>query len=379
MSSGYEFSTNDGSVIEPGALDRSITVNFPFPAGYAQPLFSNLEYQYSRRNKDSALDVTVSANASCALLASATSAHSDGGGIFLGGNTEAQRSVARFDLPDAATAVGADYVDVTIFDPANPEVSVTREIQLVNDFGKNNILNRSTPTSGIGEIAGGTPGDREVLALFTLFGFNFEEYGPEIIGSHISGRNPSNGVRFAAQILGSYYYDDASNTISQLRGSAASLGVVAGVVGSGGVSIGDILTGINTENGTGSSGYTFLLPAIEGFVSMTGFVPLILVLGDGATSDNASAPTALENADAVWDEVRTGHTAVGSFGEYTNANLTNIGGSVNVDSIPITTMFENIISALQGNIVRAGNTYTHKKQDGTTTTFSYTLSGSGRV
>jgi len=62
-----------------------------------------------------------------------------------------------------------------------------------------------------------------------------------------------------------------------------------------------------------------------------------------------------------------------------DANLTQIGGSATVDTIPIVTMFEAFISALQGDVVRVGNTYTYKKQDGTTTTFSYTVSTGGRT
>lgn len=39
-----------------------------------------------------------------------------------------------------------------------------------------------------------------------------------------------------------------------------------------------------------------------------------------------SAPTALEVADAVWDEARAGHVAAGSFGEYVLADAVLIGG-----------------------------------------------------
>jgi hypothetical protein len=42
-------------------------------------------------------------------------------------------------------------------------------------------------------------------------------------------------------------------------------------------------------------------------------------------------------------------------------------------------MFENVISALQGDVVRSGNTYAFKKQNGITTAFTYTLSGTGRA
>ncbi len=89
--------------------------------------------------------------------------------------------------------------------------------------------------------------------------------------------------------------------------------------------------------------------------------------------------SATGTADAVWDALRTAHTDAGSFGEFVNSNLVSIEGSATIDSLAITTMFENIISHAQGDVVRVANTYTYKKQDGTTTTYSYTVSAAGRT
>ena len=41
----------------------------------------------------------------------------------------------------------------------------------------------------------------------------------------------------------------------------------------------------------------------------------------------ASAPTAAQNADAVWDEARTGHTTAGTFGYYLDAAISSVGGT----------------------------------------------------
>lgn len=95
-----------------------------------------------------------------------------------------------------------------------------------------------------------------------------------------------------------------------------------------------------------------------------------------------AAPTVPQIVDGIWDELKAGHTDAGSFGESVNSNLVSIEGSDTIDTISLTEMFENIISALQGNVVRGGgggNTYTYKKQDGTTTTFSYVVSAGGRI
>ena len=110
-----------------------------------------------------------------------------------------------------------------------------------------------------------------------------------------------------------------------------------------------------------------------------------------------SAPSAETIADAVWDELTSGHVIAGSFGKLVSdinvktiqltftvsnqldSNLVSIEGSATIDTLGITTMFENIISHAQRDVVRVGNTYTYKKQDGTTTTFEYTVSAAGRT
>jgi hypothetical protein len=65
-------------------------------------------------------------------------------------------------------------------------------------------------------------------------------------------------------------------------------------------------------------------------------------------------------------------------GETVGANLIQIEGAPTVDDISITEMFINIISALQGEVDRQGNTYSFKNRNGATV-FSYTVSATGRV
>lgn len=86
----------------------------------------------------------------------------------------------------------------------------------------------------------------------------------------------------------------------------------------------------------------------------------------------------LAGASAVWGALRADHNIAGSFGEYTRASLERIKGLTTVDGLDIDEMFINMISILQGDVARSGNTYTFKKQDGSTTTVSFTISGAGR-
>ena len=85
------------------------------------------------------------------------------------------------------------------------------------------------------------------------------------------------------------------------------------------------------------------------------------------------------SAGDVWEELRASHTTAGTFGEQVNADLIKIEGSTVVDTLTLTAMFTNLISGIQGDVVRSGNTYTYKKKDGTTTTFAYTVSSGGRT
>jgi hypothetical protein len=66
------------------------------------------------------------------------------------------------------------------------------------------------------------------------------------------------------------------------------------------------------------------------------------------------------------------------FGETVGANLIQIEGSPTVEDLPITQMLRNIISALQGDVDRSGNTYTFRSRTGDET-FTYTVSDNGRV
>jgi methyl-accepting chemotaxis protein len=61
-----------------------------------------------------------------------------------------------------------------------------------------------------------------------------------------------------------------------------------------------------------------------------------------------------------------------------SANLVKIAGSTTVDTVTLQTLFELILSILNGDVIRSGNVYTYKKQDGATTTTTHTITSGAR-
>ena len=100
-------------------------------------------------------------------------------------------------------------------------------------------------------------------------------------------------------------------------------------------------------------------------------VDLISIMGTSLTQGGAGQ---LADAFTKLLDVVTPNKTINDIG-----NLTQIEGSATVDTLTLTTMFENMIARQQGDVARSVNTYSYKKQNGTTTAFSYTTSGTGRT
>lgn len=100
-------------------------------------------------------------------------------------------------------------------------------------------------------------------------------------------------------------------------------------------------------------------------------VDLISIMGTSLTQGGAGQ---LADAFTKLLDVATPNKTINDIG-----NLTQIEGSATVDTLTLTTMFENMIARQQGDVARSVNTYSYKKQNGTTTAFSYTTSGTGRT
>lgn len=100
----------------------------------------------------------------------------------------------------------------------------------------------------------------------------------------------------------------------------------------------------------------------------------VVITGAGALNTNATFSSTIE-AEAsisVWNAVRASFVTAGTFGEFTNANLTNIAGSPTVDTVSIADYFERSISYISGkfeiNFPAAGD-ITFFKQNNTTSKY----------
>jgi hypothetical protein len=102
-----------------------------------------------------------------------------------------------------------------------------------------------------------------------------------------------------------------------------------------------------------------------------GGVDLVFIMGTSLTEGGAGQ---LANAFTNLLDVATPSKTINDIG-----NITQIEGSATVDTLTLTTMFENMIARQQGDVARSVNTYSYKKQNGTTTAFAYTTSGTGRT
>ena len=199
----------------------------------------------------------------------------------------------------------------------------------------------------------------KVLAQFSIENRNknISQVGGEALNALVSGKIDvsvgamSNNVITAASI--------AANAID------------ADAIADNAIDAGAIATGAITSA-------KFAAGAINATAIATNAIDADAVAADAVTKIQSGLATPATAADAVWDEARSGHVASGSFGQYANANLTYIEGSATVDGVSLTTMLVNMIARQQGNVVRSSNTYTYKKQDGSTTAFSYTVSAGGR-
>ena len=97
-------------------------------------------------------------------------------------------------------------------------------------------------------------------------------------------------------------------------------------------------------------------------------------LGFGRLGD----PSAFTDIATGVGAIKTKTDGMNFTGANLDVNLKTVEGSTTVDGLSLTTMFENFISALQGDVSRSGNTYTFLKQDGITPAFSFTTSAGGR-
>ncbi len=289
---GLESVINDGFSIAADHTKPSIRIVLSVPVGTTRPAITSLSYQYNRVSKYDPSISVVSALIPLAAISIGDN-YAANSAVFVGTDSEPARLLLRLDLELAAVASNADYVVISVFNATDKELFANITINIMHNFGKRNLEERNSISSGIGTLPG-VPGTRNLFVLFTQFGLTpialpAEEYGPEIIGASIGGFEETADKRFLGEILGSYYFDAPSKTISQVRGIMSELGVVAGVLTSPstgvGKSIGDVLGSTDKEFGKARSGYTFILPP-GNFVAPGSDNDLVLVFNSGQFSNS---------------------------------------------------------------------------------------------
>lgn len=163
--------------------------------------------------------------------------------------------------------------------------------------------------------------ERRFIVLYTQDGAKdgatARTYGSEILGALIGGFDDTEtGERILLSILGSYFQDGAGN-ITEIQGNAAELGVTA-TLDLSQVTSPVAWTGPSDENAASVAGYTFILTFVDGWnpLDSNQDVRIIYPRGIGQTVlDSNLSPSAASVADAVWDELKAGHTTANSYGK----------------------------------------------------------------
>jgi hypothetical protein len=152
-------------------------------------------------------------------------------------------------------------------------------------------------------------------------------------------------------------YDAATSSVSTLRKGTAQAGAASTITLDAGASATDDFynnTILQIMSGTGSSqsriisdyvGSTKVATVNGNWITNPDTTSVFVIHPFGAIP-GATAPTAAENADAVWDELRSGHVVSGSFGEYTLADVVRISGdAVAADN------FETMLDGTGGQVL----------------------------
>lgn len=300
-------------ILKKGVTDRSVTLRIidstdGTPETGVVFNTSGIDLWY-RREAEAKTSITE------ATLAALTTAHSDGGFLHVSDGEY------RLDVPDAAFATGANYVDFG--GTVTGMVVIGGRVRLVNvdledtvRFGLTCLPNGAVNSSG-GLFTRGTgsgqinqPSNGTIEVVLTTAGINAvsDQVWDEATSGHVT--SGSFGAAGSPTDHGTAQAGGA-NTITLRSGAVATddyynkqlLKIVAGT-------------------GAGQSEYISDYVGATKVVTMAASwavapdVTSVYVIGPGGTIPGASAPTAGEVADAVWDEARSGHVSAGSFGQY---------------------------------------------------------------
>jgi hypothetical protein len=313
-------------IVKKGSTDRSVAVRIVDSADGTPETgvvfnTSGIDLWY-RREGAAVVSITE------ATLAALTTAHADGGFLHV------SNGIYRLDLPDAAFATGANYVDfggtvtgmvviggrvrLVDYDPEDAVRAGLTALPNANAAATGGLLTCATtgnvlPSAAI--IAASFASDAITAAkLASDVGAEIADaVWDEILSGHVVAG--SAGARlyspYTATLTagsatgGTFPSGGAVSSVDNFYNNAIAI-VIAGT-GAGQFRVIDDYVG-STRVWTVATGDDFTTALDNTSVVM-------IVPGVSSTGSGGSGPTAAEIADAVWDEDATGHQTQGTFGQ----------------------------------------------------------------
>jgi hypothetical protein len=298
--------------IKKGSVDQSVVIRIIDSADGTPETgvvfnTSGLDLKY-RRELSATVDITE------ATLAALTTAHADGGFLHIGAG------YYRLDLPDAALATGAngvlvfgtctgmvvigEYVDLVDFDPQDTVRLGLTALPNVASGSAGAIVTSGTGTAQLSVSSG----------LVTLAGVT---HTGAVIPTVTTATNVTTVNGLAANVITAASINADAITDAKVA-SDVTIASVTGAVGS--------VTGNVGGNVTGSVGSV-----------ASGGITATSIAADAIGASELAADALAEIADAVWDEVLSGHVTVGTAGQrlaFPRANTAQAGaaGTITLDA-----------------------------------------------
>lgn len=389
-------------IVQKGATDRSVVLRIisatdGTPETGVAYNTSGIDLWY-RREGAAVTSITE------ATLAALTTAHADGGFLHV------SHGYYRLDLPDAAFATGANYVDIggtvtgmvviggrvrlvdinvedavrggltalpnanaeaagglytrgtgagQINQPANGRIAVdTTHLggtsQTGRDLGASVLLSPGTGTGQISLSSGA------VLLQATQTGVTIPT-----VTTLTNAPSDSSGVTTLLSRLSSAragYLDNLSGGAVALASSLTSAaGDITSILGkfTGITSLAQwlgLIAGKQTGNSTARTELRATGAGSGTFDETTDSVEAIRDRGDAAWVTGAAAPSAADVADAVWDEATIGHTTTGTFGRNLDGRVSVVGGDVLTNGV-VLGLIEAVTTPLGDTLEDDGGTY----------------------
>jgi hypothetical protein len=311
--------------ILPGTTDVSVTIRIvdstdgtPETGVVFNTAGIDLEY---RREGAASTDITE------ATLAALTTAHTDGGFLHIG------NGFYRLDLPDAACATGAP--GVLVHGTVTGMVVIGCYIQLEGFV--NSVYTRVGAPAGASVSADVAAVKVDTAAILVDTGTTLDGRIPAAL---VGGRMDCNvgaisSDTSAADNCEAYFdgtgYTDVDN-LAVIRSNTAQAGAPGTITLDASANATDDFynnTYIQITAGTGVGQARFIsdyVGATKAASVNTNWITSpdntsVFIIWPFGTIPGASAPTAAEVADAVWDEATAGHTTAGTFGEQCKTDI----------------------------------------------------------